>query len=153
MKQLVLFGTRHYNALEMPPEIKSALQLVIRKHSPQVLLEEWSETRLDESGAAAVGKLMGVPWKSIGTPPLPEFETYGFSQSLDFPIGQGVVVRYGPVTVQEKRELAMCKNISTAMLDSDIAVVVIGLAHLHSLMVKLSSEFEVKAFAYKLELF
>ena len=152
MKTLILFGTRHYDA-KMPSEIKSVLRLIIEKFEPHVLLEEWSETQLNRSGAAAVGDEVGVPWESIGTPPLPEFETYGFTHSLDFPSGPAHIVRYGPVAVQENRELAMCTNISTAMLNREVAVVVIGLAHLHSLMVKLSGGFEVRGYAYQLELF
>ena len=151
MKLLILFGTRHYSEKKIPAETKCVLQEIIAKFKPQAVLEEWSITQLEPSGASIVAQEANLPWKNIGTGPLPEFETYGVTHALDFPSSANLPL-YGPVEVQEKREVAMCSNITVAMEEYQTAVVVIGLAHLHSMMFKLMGKFKLKGYAYQLEL-
>lgn len=150
-KKLTLFGTRHYATTEVPAEIRNALEAIIEESRPQIVLEEWSETQTHESVAANLCKTIGLPWKSIGTPPTDEFRTYGFSDALDFPSAANIH-RYGPILIQEKRERAMIENIVRSMAPFDVAVLVIGLAHLHSMYSKLSNDFDVEAFAFGPEL-
>ena len=69
----------------MPIEIKDALELILADVQPEVVLEEWSVTQLEESGAAAVSDSLGIPWRSIGTTDDAEFATFGFERALDFP--------------------------------------------------------------------
>jgi hypothetical protein len=67
MKKLVLFGTRHYEPLNLPESIRNALNAIINKFTPRVVLEEWSVIR-GQSGASIMASTHGVAWKSIGTP-------------------------------------------------------------------------------------
>lgn len=151
-KKLTLFGTRHYAATEIPDEIQKVLEFIMDKRRPQVVLEEWSETQNRESAAARLCKTKGLLWESIGTPQHEEFETYGFAYALDFP-NSANISRYGPILVQEKRERAMQEHIVRSMSSFDLALVVIGLAHLHSMYVKLSDDFDLEGFAFGRELF
>jgi hypothetical protein len=61
--------------------------------------------------------------------------------------------RRGPLPTQEMREEAMCDNIVLAMASRNVGLVVVGVAHLHSMQAKLSRDFEVKAYGYRLETF
>ena len=151
-KKLVIFGTRHWKKSDMPIEIKNALELIVAKVKPGIVLEEWSMTQLEASGAATVSDSLGIPWRSIGTPNEPGLATFGFERALDFP-NSANIAQYGPFDVQEKRERIMRDNIVQEMAGSQNGLLVIGLAHLHSLSCKLSNDFEVKSHAYHPEIF
>lgn len=151
MKKLILFGTRHYTPEEIPANIRDTLNTILDEFTPQVVLEEWSEIR-GQSGASVVAAAHGVTWKSIGTPPTEELKSYGAEEALDFP-SSADIHRYGPLPIQEKREKLMCENIATAMSAYGTAVVVIGLGHLHSMMMKLSGNFDLDGYGYGLEPF
>jgi hypothetical protein len=144
MKELILLGTRHYNENNMPGQNRAAMTFIIDDCSPQIVLEEWSEAQKITSGIAAVCNGKGVIWKSIGTPDTQEFTTY-HGIYLDFPSSANIP-QYGPIGTQEKREQAMCQIVAAAMLSVDLALVVIGLAHLHSMFLKLSGQFDVKGY-------
>ena len=151
MKKLILFGTRHYDATNLPESIRNTLNVIITEFTPEVVLEEWSVVR-SQSGASAVAQGRDVSWKSIGTPPTPELESYGNDEALDHPMSANIQ-RYGPLNSQEKREKLLSKNIVNAMSAYETGVVVIGLAHLHSMMMRLSSNFDVDGYGFGLELF
>ena len=151
-KSLTIFGTRHWKKSDMPVEIKNALELIIAKAQPDVVLEEWSVTQIEASGAAAVSGALGIPWRNIGTNDDAELATFGYHRALDFPRSANVG-EYGPFDVQEKRERIMRDNIVREMVASQNGVLVVGLAHLHSLSMKLSSDFDLKSFAYHPEIF
>ncbi len=61
------------------------------------------------------------------------------------------MIRYGPLDAQERRELMMCENIAIAMCSHTVGLIIIGVAHLHSMMAKLSKDFETDGYAYRLE--
>lgn len=126
--------------------------MLISKFQPDVALEEWSTTQRQKSGLAAVCDSLKVPWENIGTPPEPQFETYGHTAAADFP-GSINVVQYGPLETQEKREEAMRESIGRAMSSWNVALVLVGLAHLHSMMLKLSSDFDISGYAYHFGVF
>jgi hypothetical protein len=151
-KNLTIFGTRHWKKSKMPIEIKNALELIIADVQPDVILEEWSLTQPEASGAATVSGALGIPWRSIGTTDDAEFATFGNHRALDFPSSANIG-EYGPFDVQEKRERVMRDNIVREMAASQNGVLVVGLAHLHSLSMKLSSDFDLKSFAYHPEIF
>ncbi len=46
----------------------------------------------------------------------------------------------------------MCANIVDGMSSHDSAVLVLGVAHLHSMCMKLKSDFDIRAWAFGLEL-
>jgi len=151
-KRLILFGTRHWKISDIPREIRTSLEVLIRAFSPDIALEEWSTTQTEKSGLADVCGSMDLPWDSIGTPPEPKFRTYDYAEAADFPKSADVT-QYGPLATQEMREEAMCGNIVRAMSSRNVALVVVGVAHLHSMLAKLSKNFEVKGYAYRLEIF
>ena len=151
-KQLVLFGTRHWPISGIPNEIQSSLRVLISKFQPDVALEEWSTVQGQRSGLAAVCDSLKVPWENIGTPPDPKFKTYDHTAAADFPATINVV-QYGPLGTQEQREEAMRESIVRAMSSRSVALVLVGVAHLHSMMLKLSSDFLVSGYAYRLEVF
>jgi hypothetical protein len=128
--------------------------VLIDKSQPDVALEEWSTTQTETSLLAAVCDSMTppLPWETIGTPPEPKFKTYDHTEAADFPTSADVI-RYGPLPTQEIREEAMREGIVRAMSSRNVALVVVGVAHLHSMLVKLSKDFEVDAYAYRLEIF
>ena len=136
----------------MPSEIKNAVELILAQIQPDVILEEWSVTQIEISGVQAVSDAAGIPWRSIGTANHPDFQTFGYERALDFPASANIG-EYGPYDVQERRELIMRDNIVREMAGRQSGVLVIGLAHLHSLSLKLSMDFDVKSFAYHPEIF
>lgn len=151
MKKLILFGTRHYTPTKVPKGIQDTLNTILDKFAPQVVLEEWSEI-LGQSAASEIASAHHVSWKNIGTPQRPELKSFGIEGALDFPESANIQ-RYGPLASQEKRENLMCDNIIAAMSAYETGVVVIGLGHLHSMMVKLSGDFDVDGYGYGPELF
>jgi hypothetical protein len=151
-KQLILFGTRHWTTSNIPREIRESLKVLIEKFEPDVALEEWSSTQTEKSGLADVCDSMTLPWETIGTPPKPIFKTCDHTEAADFPTSANVI-RYGPFPTQEMREEVMCQNVVCAMSSRNAALVVVGVAHLHSMLAKLSKNFEVQGYAYRLETF
>lgn len=81
-KRLVILGTRHYTTL--PPYIEDALKLAVDEYSPDVILEEWSATQTQKSGANLFADGKSILWESIGTPDAPEFTTCKCDEALDF---------------------------------------------------------------------
>ena len=63
------------------------------------------------------------------------------------------IAQYDPFHVQEKRELVTLDNIARGMAGSENGGFVIGLAHLFSLSLRRSSDFDLKSFAYHPEIF
>jgi len=151
-KRLILFGTRHHTVKKIPPEVRQALEFVVDRCHPERVLEEWSTTQMEPSAASEISKLRQVPWRSVGTPPDAKYSTHDHTWALDFPTGANIS-RYGPIEVQEMREELMCMNIKQEMDSVVSAVVVLGIAHLHSMFRKLHNEFDVQAFVFAWESF
>lgn len=59
--------------------------------------------------------------------------------------------QHGPLGVQERREKAMCENLRAAMTSQSAPILVLGIAHLHSMMSKLSEEFDVAGYGHELD--
>ena len=149
-ERLIILGTRHYTTL--PPYIEDALKLAVDEYSPDVIMEEWSETQTQTSGANLFADGKSILWESIGTPDAPESKTCKCDEALDFFVrGTCKVRQHGPLDAQERRERAMCENIRTLMAARATAVLVLGIAHLHSMMSKLSEDFDVAGYAHELD--
>jgi hypothetical protein len=146
-KRVTLLGTMHYNVRNAPAGVRERYEFIIDQIQPQVVLEEWSIVQKDQSAAASAADSKGVPWVNIGTPASEEFWTFGQTYALDFPNSTNIP-KYGPLAAQEKRETAMCENIRDAMATHDSAVIVIGLAHLHSIYAKLANDFDVDGYGF-----
>ena len=143
-KKLVIFGTRHWLAGNAPSDISGVLQYLIRHFHPAIGLEEWSAPelkRVSAFNALCDATAPRVPWKNIGTPDTPEFTTYKTRLLIN-------IVRYGPLDVQERREVLMCTNISDVMSKFDSGLLVLGQGHFHSMATKLLPEFDVDAYGY-----
>jgi hypothetical protein len=82
-----------------------------------------------------------VDWLNIGTPATSEFET---GPGMYHP---SLAARlYGPMDVMEKRETTMIDSVATIMESKQSAVLVVGLAHLHSMASRLALLFDVVPF-------
>jgi hypothetical protein len=147
MKKITLFGTKHHQAGKAPPGIREAIEFLVEEVEPEAVLEEWSKTQ-PQSLASVVAKGRGIPWEDIGTPNTAEFKTYDHTHALDFPGGPAKLRQHGPIDVQEKREAAMCENIRKSMSARQVALFVLGMAHLHSMFVKLAKDFDVSAYGF-----
>jgi hypothetical protein len=147
MKKLGIFGTRHYTHKRLPDDIRAAMEMVVDEHAPTIGLEEWSTKQIEVSGFKVVCDAKGVPWASIGTPPTADLATYVYTDALDFPSGANIQ-RYGPFEIQEKREHLMRTSIIDAMSSHDSAVLVLGVAHLHSMCMKLKRDFDIRAWSF-----
>ena len=66
-KRLVILGTRHYTTL--PLYIEDALKLAVDEYSPDVILEEWSETQTQKSGANLFADGKNILWENRQTVP------------------------------------------------------------------------------------
>lgn len=136
-KRLILFGTRHWEMSQIPAGIRESLRVLRDKFQPDVALEEWSATHTQKSALADFCDSISVPWENIGTPSEAKFKTFDHTAAADYPVSINVI-QYGPLSVQKNREEAMCENITRAMSSRNVALIVVGVAHLHSMMVSLS---------------
>lgn len=149
MQQLVVLGTIHQplgNGAN--DDFRKALRLVIDEYDVTVILEEWSTTQ-SEALSASFAKELGLIWKDTGTPNQPELKTHDpviNAMGFDLFDLNGVrVPRYGPLSVQGKREEMMISNIQSSLPSScKSALVIVGLAHLHSTMERLSKVYKVE---------
>ena len=145
-KNLTIFGTRHWQAHEIPPSASEVLKYIVAFVRPDVGLEEWSPAEFKKESAFKAHcdtASPQVPWKNIGTPATAELKT--FHERLGY---HPHICEYGPLDVQARREILMCENIHNAMSTFESGMLLIGEAHLHSMAVKLSSEFDVEAYAH-----
>lgn len=145
-KRLVIFGTRHWQDHEVPDDISQILRFIIESVRPEVGLEEWCPQELNRTSAFKVQCDSVSPqldWKNIGTPNTVEFRNDG-----DLLGNHAYINGYGPLDVQERRESAMCYNIHTVMSAYESGLLVVGEAHIHSMSVKLSLEFDVEPYGY-----
>ena len=95
---------------------------------------------------SAAKSCLGTRYLNVGTPPIGELKTADawFDPSKDPPM---VINRYGPIEIQIRREHLMVEAIKTVMAGRETGLMVVGMAHLHSLSEKLTqSGFEVEGF-------
>lgn len=145
-KKLTIFGTRHWLAGNAPIDVSRVLTYIIGHTRPAIGLEEWCAPelkRVSAFNALCDAASPRVPWKNVGTPDTAEYKTYRSHLGNQF-----YIPRYGPFDVQERRELFIRDSIRAVMGAYASAVLVIGEAHLHSMVAKLDADFDVEAFAY-----
>lgn len=131
----------------MPSEIAAVLKLMIQKEQPEVGLEEWCPSDFGETSAFEAECAKASPpiqWKNIGTPNTPEFKTDHGNRFA----GSAYIVGYGPLEAEERREIAMCKNVIAEMSAYQTGLLVIGEAHVHSMSMKLAVEFDVEPYCH-----
>jgi len=144
-KHLVLIGTAHELqkddvANPWREEFAELLSGLIDIYSAQIILEEWGE-----SLGTSVGKRFEsstLEWRSIQPAQAAVFSTeaprIGPSPGPDVPFR--LSLRQYPFEPHERREVYMVGCIIQAMQAHSHAVVILGIAHLHSMMSKLRAE-------------
>lgn len=145
---IILLATNHEiqeKDFEDSGEFLRVLEYVLRTWGVQAILEEWTS----QKGATVGQKLAqerNLKWINVGTPSTPEFETAGaLYDCIEIP--PIVLNRYGPPQVQVKREAHMLAGIRQAMNGIDVALMILGMAHLHSMTEKLGAAgFGVESF-------
>ena len=149
-KRLLVLGTVHGvqeqgNALSN--EFKQVLLGLVADYNIKAILEEWTyEPRVSVAATLASERLK---WKNIGTPNEEIFETWCMPLNYHpakHKEGYLYVSEYGPLEKQNARETFMLSRIKKEMIDTDVGLVLVGLAHLHSMTDKLEvSGFDVTA--------
>jgi hypothetical protein len=148
MKSLVMLAIVH--SCQEPgntqaSDFEERLDYLRSKFDAQVILEEWADA--EQSVTALWAKKLGLRWANIGTPDEARFQT--FSGPINFRWHKGTlqppdvhapaIYEYGPFENQEAREKCIVKNIQAAMESHEAGLLVVGLAHTHSLFGKLQS--------------
>jgi hypothetical protein len=148
-KKIVMITTEHsiqehdYAPQSGPPqgEFRNILLYLVATFSPQIILEEWRPDGSSTIGrSVADGKLAGA-WHAIGPPADLNLSWHGY-RNLD-----GLMLReYGPIASQTKREQYMLDRIQEYVHESQVALLIAGLAHHQSLAEKLTNlEYEIEA--------
>ncbi len=151
-KRVVLLGTEHscqFAGNSGNAELRVRLEFLKKQFESTLLMEEWSE-----EGDPSFASTLGIPYKNVGTGSEPEYQTNpnsiqypGYDGTLDPDDSHPSMAEYGPFDHQENRERAMIEHVCTAMAEHQVGILLIGLAHLHSMSQKLlAADFNVTAF-------
>jgi hypothetical protein len=165
MKSVVMLATVHeYQVLgnARNSELEKRLDFLISKFGAQNVMEEWSEKRGESFAKAFAGKkalatISAFHWANVGTPGEPEYCTY--RGRINHPEYNGTLPdtdwsapemdEYGPFENQEARENRIAMNVQAEMENDESGLLILGLAHLHSIFGKLGSlGFKVTAFSW-----
>ncbi|WP_213803220.1 hypothetical protein [Granulicella sp. dw_53] len=153
-KRVVLLGTEHscqFAGNIGNADLRIRLDFLKEQFQGTMLMEEWSEN----SGPSFVSTL-GMTYENVGTGPERQYRTYpssiqypGYDGTLDFDASHPSMGEYGPLDHQENRVRAMVEHVCTAMARHHVGILLIGLAHLHSMSQKLlAANFTVSAFQW-----
>ena len=121
----------------------------------QTVMEEWHEN-LGETVVKEFATKSGPRWANIGTPDEGQFRTYrgpicfpGHNGTLQSDGDAPEMHEYGPFENQDAREKRMVQNVRAEMESYESGILVLGLAHMHSVFEKLqSSGFKVYGYSY-----
>ncbi len=149
MKRVVVFGTTHELQKvghSLNSELAARLSYLLDKFAATVVLEEWA-TEGPPSFTSVLANDRGLDYKNVGTPPDEQFRTF-CNAPINYPGHDGTLgpceeapqfYEYGALNKQENRELRMIQNIQDQMKTHHIGLFVVGLAHLHSICIKLQA--------------
>lgn len=157
-RRVVLLGVAH--ALQdvghpQNDEFRRRLSFLSDSYGATILLEEWASDRPASFACRlAAGKLK---YRDVGTPEEPQFVTFA-NAPITYPGHDGTLgpcpdapslMEYGPLGAQENREQSMLQNINDAMQSHRVGLFVVGLAHLHSMAMKLqAAQYRVAAYTW-----
>jgi hypothetical protein len=157
-KRVVVFGTAHNlqnNGHCLNSELECRLSFLIEQFAVTVLMEEWA-TDLPPSFASVFTR-DHISYSEVGTPSESRFQTF-CNAPINHPGHDGTLGpcedappfhEYGALDKQQNREHRMVQNIQTAMTNHHVGLFIVGLAHLHSIAVKLSETgFTVAAYSW-----
>jgi hypothetical protein len=143
-------------------ELGKRLTYLSSKFGADIVMEEWLEA-LGESFAQGFAAKSKLDWGNVGTPDEPQYRTYACSGCIKHPGYDGVLKpydpehdpdapwmdEYGPFEKQENREIRMAANVQAEMADHKTGLLILGAAHLHSVVGKLRClGFKVFAFSW-----
>jgi hypothetical protein len=144
-KKLLIFGTRHYRAGEIPKDVETAFTYILDNGNFDAVLEEAAPDemkRVTAFKAICLDRKPALNWINIGTPVRPDLMTGGFYEN------HPKICFGGPVEAQVRREQIMHANIRESMKPLSCGLVVLGEGHLFSVSFRLMDEFEVEPYGY-----
>ena len=164
MKNIVMLATTHESQMSTNDaslglgkcldylKVKFKVQKAV---DVQTVMEEWHEN-LGETVVKDFARRSGLHWANVGTPVEEQFRTYrgpicfpGHNGTLQSDGDAPEMCEYGPFRNQDAREKQMVQNVRTEMTNYESGILVLGLAHMHSVFEKLkSSGFQVYGFSY-----
>jgi hypothetical protein len=151
-KKITALGTYHQvqnNGHALNPKLASVISLLRENHPIQIILEEWWDGQQSFAATLATANLQ---WKNVGTPQEPRFETSSSGLNCYPPTHdpkKPMLQEYGPLNAQELREDYMVERIKTFMEPYDAGLFIVGLAHLHSILLRLKAVgFEVRGYSW-----
>ena len=158
MKRVIIFSIVHpvqENGNEWGEEFTRRLAFLIRELQCTVLMEEWGYDG-DKSLLEHFAQQDNIGYTNIGTGTEDAFATFfpihhpGYHGSLErLRSDAPSMSEYGPLLKQENREKQMCLNIDRTMLNHDCGIVVIGVAHTHSMAMKMyCAGYEMNIFSW-----
>ncbi len=157
-KRVVVLGTIHEYQLAGRPlnsELCSRIEFLVSQFEATAVLEEWTEN--GSQSCVALNFKDKFEYANVGTSSEGEFGTY-VCHPVNHPAHDGILgvcndapsmSEYGPLDHQENREIQMLQNIDRAMAKHHVGLFVVGLAHLHSMSMKLkTAKFNVNTFSW-----
>lgn len=152
-KQLIALGTYHqvqHNGHALNAKFATVISTIIENYDVQVVLEEW--WYLPERSFASTLATADLQWRNVGTSDEIRFKTSESALNNHPPIRgdvKPILQEYGPLNVQELRENYMVDHITFFMEAHTAGMLIVGLAHLHSLLSKLKAAgFEVRGYSW-----
>jgi hypothetical protein len=152
-KLVVALATYHepqHNGHRLNARFRGAIELIRNEHGAEVILEEWW-FRPEPSFASTLQDAT-MKWENVGTPDEPRFETSTACLNYHPPTYDPTKPsprEYGPLVAQELREAYMVGRINQCMNSYKVGLFIVGLAHLHSMLIKLrAAGFEVKGYSW-----
>ena len=151
-KSVVVLGTYHQlqrKGHEFNERLRAAIQLVRDENKFQITEEWW--TKPIESFASTF-KSATLKWENVD-PEEPQFETWGRGLNCHslpmYDSSKPRIPEYGPLDVQERREAYMAARIADLMQPHSVGMFIVGLGHLHSMLIKIrTAGFNVKGFSW-----
>lgn len=157
-KRVVVFGTAHHlqdKGHHLNSELECRLSFLIGRFAVTMLMEEWAADR--PPSLASVFANGCIAYKDICTPSAGKFRTF-CNAPINYPGHDGTLgpcedappfSEYGPLDKQENREQWMVQKVKDEMKDHRVGLFIIGLAHLHSISMKLQElNFSVSAYSW-----
>jgi hypothetical protein len=152
LKQVIALGTYH-EAQQlghyMNHRFGQALKTIIEKYGVRTILEEWWPS--PQPSFASTLATPAFEWVNIGTPEEPQSETTIECLNCHPPSDptKPILREYGPLAAQELREDHMVQKIRSAMQPFEAGLLIIGLAQLHSMLIRLSrAGFAVRGYSW-----
>jgi hypothetical protein len=157
-RRVVLLGVIH--ALQdvghlQNEEFKRRLSFLADSYGATTILEEWAYDR--PSSFASVFARDRIDYRDVGTKSELQFKIFS-NAPITYPGHDGTLgpcpdappmMEYGPLSSQENREQQMLKNLEDAMQNHRVGIFIIGLAHLHSMSMKLqTARYRVSAYTW-----